>query len=164
MRDSQRSKVYKSERCLDSFNGGERYEKVADIERYLKKVVKQKWFQKRWPWVRFVQVLPGQGRSSACGGVAWHRQPYMKLPKWARTKLVIMHELAHGLTSRHAAHGREFCAVYLQLVHHYIGKEEAMLLKAAFRKNRVKYTQARTSPQQVELTCDQDLLVTEHRS
>ena len=62
----------------------------------------------------------------------------------ARTPMVILHELAHEIVTRHArrpvaAHGPEFAAVLLILVRHRLGAEQADLLRTAFKENRVHH-------------------------
>ena len=61
-----------------------------------------------------VKIKDGRGRRSAC---AHHRRyPTISLPKWARNKWVVAHEVAH-LKTRHdlsiPAHGAIFMGVYL---------------------------------------------------
>lgn len=54
-------------------------------------------------------VTDGRGRRHACGS-----REVIKLPRWARTPPVVLHECAHGLASD--GHGPEFVATYLELL------------------------------------------------
>ena len=65
------------------------------------------------------------------------------LPLWARVPEVICHELAHhaigvGDARDCAAHGPEFCAEYVNLVHRHIGVTEARELMGAFGRYGVQ--------------------------
>ena len=141
-RDSQRSKVYAAER--DNVPFGELFTSIEEVERFLTTVFQSAWFQKHFPEPSGFQVQNGQGARDAKG---WCRQGvcHMKLPQWARTELVILHELGHGLSqarygSRNiAGHGHEYCAIYLELVTHFMGAEIGLKLKEAFRKHKVKF-------------------------
>ena len=54
-------------------------------------------------------VTDGRGRRHACGS-----REVIKLPRWARTAPVVLHECAHGLATD--GHGAEFLATYLELL------------------------------------------------
>lgn len=74
---------------------------------------------------------------------------------WAWQKEVLMHELAHhitnelwppspyyrGFTHKVAAHGPEFCWVYLRLLKHCGLPNEWALMKSLFVQHRVKFYQ-----------------------
>lgn len=146
-RDSQRSKVYRAERQADIT--GERFPEIPGVEAYLRRVFSHKWFKRRYPRAFRFRVHDGRGRRSALGWSAGLTIE-MKLPKWARTEGIILHELAHGLTDqkagyriRHAAHGWEFCETFLALVYHYQGGVAGNRLKESFGENRVRFRKPR---------------------
>lgn len=57
---------------------------------------------------------------------------------WAQREIVILHEIAHHLTrTTRPAHGPEFCAEFLRLVHEYMGPEIHLLLLDALHQNGV---------------------------
>ena len=65
----------------------------------------------------------------------------ISLPKWARTELVILHELCH-LAIWHIklpGHGKEFAGLLLDLVREFMGKRYANELEASFIKHKVQY-------------------------
>ncbi|MEZ5848208.1 MAG: hypothetical protein R3C70_15780 [Geminicoccaceae bacterium] len=66
------------------------------------------------------EVTDGRGRRHACGSRA-----VIKLPRWARTKAVVLHECAHGLAAD--AHGPEFVRVYIGLLETFAGFERVYL-------------------------------------
>lgn len=152
MRDSQRSKVYKAERACGYFHT-RRIEVVSDIQAWLDKITGSAWYKKyklvrtdgenrglpfgkySQPYFRNpnIKVLDGRGRRSACATNGW-----MKLPKWSRTKLIILHEMAHAIQIERPGHGRQFCMIYLDLVKRWIGIECYRALRASFRKHKVK--------------------------
>jgi putative metallohydrolase (TIGR04338 family) len=125
---------------------------------YMEKIVSYEWFTARWQistpsWVEgnAPRVGDGRARRKAC----WDANVYeIKLPQWARTEAVILHEMAHWIVDRaamvgtygrgrqydadHAAHGKEFAAVFLELVRLQLGAEATKALKASYKAHRVK--------------------------
>lgn len=84
-------------------------------------------------WIR---VTDGRGhRRAVCYGND------IALPRWARTKAVLCHEVAHSFTDDH--HGPEFCRTYIRLVSHFVGVDAAKALRREFRAARVKVAPAR---------------------
>ena len=55
------------------------------------------------------RVTDGRGRRHACGS-----REVIKLPRWARTRAIVLHECAHGMTDD--GHGPKFVAVYVGLL------------------------------------------------
>lgn len=159
MRDTQRSKVYRAEReafgnNFDKF--GSRIEDICDIHTYITKgIAVRATIKRRYANANIEKILirPGIGARMARGG-----EIGLTLPKWARCEPVILHELAHTITIRTlrdiAWHGREFCEVYLNLVHFVLGQEASEALKQAFKANNVKYRKPSPRKQRI-LTEDQ---------
>ena len=67
------------------------------------------------------EVTDGRGRRHASGS-----REVIKLPRWARTRPVVLHECAHGLARD--KHGPEFVAVYLDLLERFLGLGRAGLV------------------------------------
>lgn len=65
-------------------------------------------------------VTDGRGRRHACGS-----REVIKLPRWARTRAIVLHECAHGLARD--MHGPEFVAAYLELLERFAGLDAAAL-------------------------------------
>jgi putative metallohydrolase (TIGR04338 family) len=144
LRDSQRGKVYKAERILNSHpKAMERFETIPEVDVFVKKVLGSSYTRKHFARLNSLTISDGRGRRNA--SAYGYRE--ISLPRWARTRWTILHELAHIYASYKykrvdiaiAAHGREFCKIYLQLVQHFISKEAADILKKSFREHRVKY-------------------------
>lgn len=148
-RDQQRARVYKAERVTLA-NMGKPLPSVSDVERYVKRVFAMKRVREAFPTMRanwLPSIGDGRGRRAACG---W--EGGIKIPLWARTEWVVVHELAHTITRRVygcnvAGHGWQFCAVYLKLVLYAMGREAHDALKADFKKCRVKFTAPRAKRQ-----------------
>lgn len=149
--DSQRSKVYKAERraflpfeSAFGANDMRRWKTVGEMQSYVDRLLASAWWKRRWPTVTKIVVKDGRGRRKAgsAGGS-------ILMPLWARKEWVILHEIAHevvGRTIGHrnvAAHGREFCQVYLELVGHMMGDDARKALKDEFQAHKVKHTKAR---------------------
>jgi len=171
MRDSQRSKVYNAERMVDAWKETP-YDALSGAEAFIDKVTGSPYTQRKWGYIK-PAVMDGRGCRSARGS-----RYQIVLPRWARTRLVILHELAHGYTAQqariapkwfmspgrptpfsdyngieYASHGWQFCTIYLDLVRHFIGKQAHDELKAAFKTKRVKSRRPRAkrpaTPQQL---------------
>lgn len=70
------------------------------------------------------EVSDGRGRRHACGS-----REVIKLPRWARTAPVVLHECAHGLADD--MHGPNFLRAYLELIEHFLGADRLTLLTSA---------------------------------
>lgn len=146
MRDSQRSKLYAAER--EAFTN---HMQKIDLEVCID-IVDRVFTSKRVKdaynpfWTRRPIVDDGRGcrRAISYGG-------RITLPKWARMKWVVLHEMAHEVrhyrrdrSTPEAAHGWQYAATYLDLVMWFMGSEAHNKLKAAFRKHKVRFSKPRT--------------------
>lgn len=156
-RDMQKAKLYRAEREAFGFGFSAvvRYDRhsgrhssemtLPDCEAFIDKVCCDAWVRRTFGTIA-PRVADGRGTRIARGS-----PDRINLPRWARTKPVILHELAHGLTRKAygpspAPHGWEFASVYLRLVQHFLGKDRADQLRAAFKKHRVRTAPKRTRP------------------
>lgn len=137
-RDSQRSKLYKAER--EVWAGSKRHETIEEVEAFVAKVRGRKVLKDRFKLALSNRIKIGDGRRrrNAAGG-----RYGIYMPRWSRSEMVILHELAHTITIRLcgesvAAHGWQYANVYLQLVSSMLGREMHDRLKAAFKKHGVR--------------------------
>ncbi len=161
-RDSQQSKVYKAERDVFSsvpFGptlGTPEFRTVAECHAFVNQVIGSRWWVNRAGRID-IEITDGRGSQNAFAyRLPDHKDsvPHLRLslPRWARSRIVILHELAHCITGiKHGYyerdtvpfHGREFCSHLLALVKRWLGPDQARALQAAFKEHRVKY-RART--------------------
>jgi len=140
--DKHAERLYLAENSVFSFRDPRNYlGTLAAVERFLGHVVNSAWFLERWPVMEDVEVKLHDGRGSQ---TAWASPNVISLPRWARRKLVVLHELAHVVTWQcygkdRPAHGRTFARVYLRLVRHVLGQEAARELRWAFRRHRIRF-------------------------
>jgi putative metallohydrolase (TIGR04338 family) len=156
-RDQQRSRVYVAEQAALKANG-RTFATVKEIERYLTMHLKRKTLTKRygrtvdlkaWP----INMVERRGHSAAAYGTYKIEFGNKSLFDW-----VALHEVAHVIHDRlgyrnsgthgathhgGAAHGWQFCAIYLDLVTFCMGRDAARKLKASFKAKRVKFTKPR---------------------
>ena len=133
LRDSQRSRIYASEKGL---RRGQRFLDMRECQRYVDLVVASPWWQERFGSRSRVQARDGRGRRHA--GAYDHKRA-ITLPRWSRSELIILHELAHIATPlEFAAHGPEFARNYLELVRYFMGERAGARLENAYRENRVR--------------------------
>jgi putative metallohydrolase (TIGR04338 family) len=143
MRDSQRGKLYAAEQSTPAWQRSKHVSRMSstlEVWVYLERIQRDSWFQRhfgRWTF----QLGDGRGRRR---GVAYANK-YMKtgtikLPRFARHPMYILHEVAHCVNeSGEAAHGRTYCRLYLLLVRHFMGRDAERELRAAYRTHRVKH-------------------------
>lgn len=172
LHDSQRKKVYRAEDVVFKFfaNGGKQvggtgvvnkhtqeFETIGDCKDWLMPIIDRKTFQRWYPrsapylWTNLV-IRPGHGarRAFASG------RGTITLPRWARNRAVMLHELSHLVVSLEyrrsecAFHGWQFCQVYLNLVRSVMGQDIHDALKAQFKKDRVKFTPPRAKRKMTE--------------
>lgn len=142
-RDWQRSKVYKAE--SDRRLAVDRAKHVmtpAEIRAEVNRLVATSEFRKAWPHVSHILVKDGRARRSAYGCAAEETggMGEIGLPKFARYRLMVCHEVAHVVTAEDVpGHGAEFCANYLLLVGMMISGRCMHLLAETFDEVGVKY-------------------------
>lgn len=149
-RDSQRSRLYASEWEVFGWSK-EKFRDMEELEEYLWKVLENRWVQSKYPIAR--EIVSGTQKLKILNG-AGHRRALtcrydthisVAFPRKARTEWVVVHEIAHVLTSaEYAGHGREFCRTYLHLVRLFFGEETQNKLKAAMKKHNCKYSKTHT--------------------
>jgi len=99
-------------------------------------VVAADWFVSRWG-TRTFEVRPGFGHRRATAD----QHGVLQMPKWARSELVLLHEIAHCLTpATFAPHGPEYAGVLLALARRGIGPATAQALEDSFALQRVSWT------------------------
>lgn len=136
--DAQRSAVYRAE---DRVACGRAFVSLGATQDFVERVTGSPYWQRRPAAPRIVQVTDGRGRRHACAAAAWFGGE-LRLPRWVRNPLIVLHELAHLLTpSRCAAHGAEFLADYLALVERFLDPQRAIELAVALRAERVRDVQ-----------------------
>ncbi len=147
--------MYDSEDRLEAAYGrlGKRLDTVSEMQAWVDEIVRSRWFGNRWPYLTYVQVRDGRGRKNATGyalGSYWsgdripQTEGVLKMPRWSRNKMTILHELAHVVTDceyngKASAHGAEYCSLYLKLVRRWMSKGWHSALKGAFKIEKVKY-------------------------
>ncbi len=134
-RDNQRARLYRAEFEVDA---GRRLPTVPVLQAYVDALAAAGWFRARWP-DRAFEVRPGFGHRRATADA----DGVLQMPKWARSELVVLHEVAHCVTPwSFASHGPEYAGVLLCLVRRAIGPGPAQALEDAFDRHRVRCNSA----------------------
>ncbi|MDQ3897873.1 MAG: hypothetical protein M3326_11655 [Actinomycetota bacterium] len=132
-RDSQRARLYRAEGEVRTGRG---LPTVETMQAYVDALLGADWFLARWGTRRF-EVRPGFGHRRATA----NEHGVLQMPKWARTELVLLHEVAHCLTPlTAAAHGPEYAGVLLALARRAMSPGTAQSLEDAFARHRVRWT------------------------
>jgi hypothetical protein len=142
-RDSQRSKVYASERAAFK----RQILDFEEIEAMLGLILGSSYFRRNFGTMK---VTLQRGRNAGWAN-PWTRT--ISLGVYGRQRWLLLHELAHIIvnTSPTAAwHGWEFCEVYLNLIHRFLGKEAHDSLRAEFKARKVKFNKPRAKRQLTE--------------
>jgi putative metallohydrolase (TIGR04338 family) len=145
-RDSQRSRIYRAE--VKAFYGsrakGMRFDSLDGLQRFLERAVADPWFKTHFGALSRIEIRDGRGTRHASSAYEPDtRRCVFSFPRWARTKPVVLHELAHAASFRRyglvAAHGPEFAAVFLELVERHLGRAARERLRRAFVLQNVGY-------------------------
>jgi hypothetical protein len=159
-RDSQRAAVYSWERALEQLLPAAATRRLSLVECDL--LVVRVWSDYGHP-CRPPTVTDGRCRRSAAYNA---RTNEIKLPRWARSQLVVLHEVAHALTPAvlfetvkrprphrqgflPASHGPEFARLALDLFARYLplAKGEIRSLGVNQKPRRVRFARVGTVPQ-----------------
>lgn len=136
MKDPQKNRLYAAE----DHPWEPTMQTVAEAQAYVNKVLGRSYLRKRYDLPSEITVLDGRMRRSGCADWVAGVGPVIRLPKWTRSEQVILHEIAHhvGGTYLGGHHGPTYAAVYLDLVGHMLGRDEAAKMQARFRVHGVK--------------------------
>ena len=109
-RDYQRARVYKWEReCLIPLSINKKDLSLQECRDLIRDVL-----DKSKHWKKEIKLHDGRGHKNAIsyGGC-------IALPKWARQTIIVLHELAHELSSFYCEepHGPKFVSTYIDLIH-----------------------------------------------
>ena len=140
-RDQQRQRVYTAEK---SISWGTRIERLDELQVWVDMVCASDWMKFTFGKV-VITVNDGRRRKSPCARrlrcyTNANYEGIIKMPKFSRAKLIILHEIAHVLCpATYAAHGSEYVRIYLALVGQFMGTEKRRELIAAFKITKVKW-------------------------
>lgn len=144
--DSQRSKMYTSERIIRG--EGDSFSDLSKIRKYYKYFFSLKSFQRRFNLTFDELEVEMKKKGSYKSSARWDGSPYLHthLLRFKDNcnnvkEETLLHELAHILAPPpHAPHGRLFASILLWLVNSRMGKEMRDLLLESYRENNVKYS------------------------
>lgn len=162
MADKQQNRLYKSENGLGLKNAGD-FVTVAECQKYVNKVLNSKAVLEMFSSKELhqgalvVTVKDGRGYRRAVATTDGRGGLVIQLPRWARSKYVILHELAHHLEKSYSvnnwresvrigqtdpvtyqSHGARFTATLLFLVKRELGKETHDRLATRLWENQCK--------------------------
>lgn len=148
-RDSQRQKLYDAENEAFPAKGkmlvGDG--SMGDLDRRVRQIVGSR----RWQDLADRAGMPADCAAreavvthdgSGCGS-AFERAHQITMPRWARTEIVLLHELAHVLAPRSVRHHWPFARLFLDLVSTFSSHSNMLLLRESFRKHGVRYAPKR---------------------
>ena len=146
MRDSQKGRLYRAENEVRRLVGDKVFPNKIGFYAFIEKIERDRWFRRTYG-IRKFTLHDGRGRKSAA---AWGFRD-MTFPRWSRTPMIVLHEVAHCCThwlahrsnEKHAGHGWLYAQTYLRLVRHFMGEEVHHKLRASYRAHRVKYKRPR---------------------
>ncbi len=147
-RDSQKNRFYDTERRSFREVGG--YPMDFPTDRDIQLFVNEVTGSKFWKTMggRPVIVKPTKRNNESARG--WHQQ--IKIPPWARTKCVVLHELSHSLVGYQLldyTHGPEFVLVYRRLIEEHMGLLARQTFDHEAEILNVKWGIGNLSPQKI---------------
>lgn len=159
-RDFQQTKVYKAEGAMYRIAGTLHPGQMSrsEVERFVRKITSSATFARRWGTVVIEIDFGRLDHHYARGGPRMGGNAgIIRLPKWARTRHVIIHEMAHAVCPAWERHGRLFCRTFVEMTHLYLGKECGDALKASFSSAKVKMRPRRPLPAEQRLAAAERL-------
>jgi putative metallohydrolase (TIGR04338 family) len=114
---------------------------LPGVQRYVDAVLALDWVVRRWPGPAAVPVTVRERRGATKAHYAFDPaagRGTIAVPvrgfdsRWALRELVVLHEIAHHLTSPDVGHGPDFTACLLALADGVMGAEIALLLRVAW--------------------------------
>ena len=133
-RDYQRQSLYDWESKYHSV----KKLSFEECEALIKKVFQEQRKNYRPMFRKVPRLGDGRGRRVACAEIYQHR---IKLPLWARTPEVVLHEVTHLLippSEDTPAHGKEFLACMINLWEIYAGYD-AEVIKTTAKEAGLKF-------------------------
>ncbi len=144
VRDGQATALYRAE---DAVPWGRPLPSLALVQEFVDQVTQTAAWRRGDDVPQIVVARDGRGRRHACSQRAWFGGE-IRLPKWARHELIVLHELAHARIPRgEAAHGPRFAAEYLRLVRRHMPEEFGFALRESFEREGVRVAETPTSRQ-----------------
>lgn len=128
---------------------------LAEADSFVHHVLHSKYVRERFDAETRILIVNGRNKSSARASYVnqWGRDvrptypnaiPRIRLPRWARNHFTMLHEIAHHLHSYDdrypwdkTRHDAEFARIQLGLVKEYLPREDYLILKASYTKNKV---------------------------
>lgn len=142
-RDFQKTKVYTAEDLALKRPDKTPDWPIPDIKLWIdNNILVSGWWIDRFR-IDSIEVRDGSGKRNASAHYAdWS----IRLPRWARTKGIVLHEVAHlaveDLAHLHhyevSSHGPEFCFVFLKLIEQFLGQAEANELFLEFSRSKIR--------------------------
>jgi putative metallohydrolase (TIGR04338 family) len=141
-RDSQRQKVYSAEN--EAFAGFKQRDvsTATKYEQRLRDILRSKWMRDNYPSAPSQLKVEYSDMMNGANANAWR----IRTGANSMQEAVLIHELAHVVHSNlrerdkwdHVSHGRQYTDIYQKLVRRFLGAEAYKLLRAGFRKYKVK--------------------------
>lgn len=157
-RDSQKQKLYSAEQKHPLWNRVD-FDGRRDAQEFVNRITASKLWRDRQPHVDEVTILTSKRLKRHAYATGMHGRAVIVMPPWSQdpsyySKMLVIHELAHHLTSTyygphanwddHESHGWQFADNYLALVSRFLGTEAAQELRRLFREGKVRYRPKRT--------------------
>jgi putative metallohydrolase (TIGR04338 family) len=127
----------------DPFKSHEGEMSLEECRRYIRDVLSSDFVFTTFTFDEEILVGDGRGRLAARAYFDDSDRRIIQLPRWARTKYTILHEVAHHLVDHqcdHFAHGPEFVRAVLGLVRSEFGYSRYLLLRVRCLLFRVRVT------------------------
>ncbi len=145
-RDVQRKRLYTAEKQIKAFLR-DLLPTIGEMQGFVDSILRNRWSQDYFGSRMLAPIAVLGGRRH------WQRRALahcfmseISMPKGARSKYIVIHEVCHVLTDRFhghettAAHGPEFATFLLTLVHHFLCEEDARELLEAFGRYGVAHS------------------------
>ena len=139
-RVDQTQRLYKAENYIGDVIQKKEEWTLAECQKYVDKLLAKKRIQDNYPWAKNhkIFVMEGSRGQRMAYATFTHRGATIKLPRWARNKYVVLHEVAHHFDCFEDGHTDTFATILLDLVRREMGKDKAEALQASYHLHGVK--------------------------
>ncbi len=132
-------------RAKNKFDDGTNIMTCEEVKSHIAIVLNSYWWSSKMPYgVSLTKLNDGRGTNSAMVRFWPGLKFELTIPRWARQRLVILHELSHVMTAMVGGvddHGPIFCANFLNLVERWLGEPAYIEMESLFDKHKIESRQ-----------------------
>ena len=112
---------------------------LKECEQYANAVVRSDYVRQRFIFNQRIKINDGRGSETGWAGFNEDGKPIIRLPRFARHKYYILHEVTHHIVGFNHGHDLVFRRTLLRLVGEEMGRQSYLTLKNSYLKHKVEF-------------------------